>query len=44
MKCKCGNPAKVDDVCWWCFYNDRKEYLRRFGADGVKDEKIPKKG
>jgi hypothetical protein len=42
MKCaKCNNPAKVADKCWWCFYDDPKEYRIRFGKDGVKDEKIP---
>jgi len=44
FKCKCGNPAKVEDMCWYCYYkrdNRLKLYFMKFGKDGCIDEKIP---
>jgi hypothetical protein len=46
MKCaQCPNPAKVGDLCWWCFYSRdgrEKEYLANFGDNGCQGENVPK--
>ena len=42
--CGCGNPAKVDNLCWYCFHkkNDTLHlYHLKFGDEGCSDEKIP---
>lgn len=41
MECKCGNPAKVDSDCWYCYHKKNGTldyYFRQFGENGCVDE------